>query len=105
MYFWYLDMPFEKGWRGGPGRPKKIVEDARQSILAEEFDEAEERKAVRAMMSQARKGNVAAFNALMDRKYGKVPDKVQHSGDPDNPTPVRTVIFHGSRTVEPDTDG
>ncbi len=80
-------MPFQPGWSGGPGRPKKIVEDASLSILAELFDEAAERAIVQNMIANAqRKGPAAADSSikastwLWDRKYGKPKEFIEHSG-------------------------
>lgn len=49
-------------------------------VLLSVFDEAAERAATQAMIRQAKKGNVAAFKELMDRKYGKVKENVDHGG-------------------------
>lgn len=73
-------MPFQPGWQGGPGRPKKIVEDAQHSVLLEVFDEKAERAVVLAMVRTAKKGDVSAATWLWDRKYGKVKESREHSG-------------------------
>jgi len=73
-------MPFQKGWKGGPGRPPQKKEDGERMTLLTVFDEAAERAATLAMVRQAKKGNVAAFKELMDRKYGKVSENVDHGG-------------------------
>jgi hypothetical protein len=80
-------MPFQKGNPGGPGRPPKAVEDAKQSVLLELFDEGTERAIVANMIANAkRKGVLAAPSAtaaatwLWDRKYGKVKDQIEQSG-------------------------
>lgn len=64
-----------------------MVEDAKQSILFELFDEQAERAVVQNMILNAkRKGVMAASSAinaatwLWDRKYGKVKDLVEQSG-------------------------
>lgn len=69
------------------GRPPKVVEDAKRSILLDLFDEQTERAIVQNMIANAkRKGLSAAPSAtaaatwLWDRKYGKVKDQVEQSG-------------------------
>lgn len=79
---------FQPGNPGGPGRPKKIVEDAQHSILLELFDADAERAIVANMITNAkRKGSLAAPSAisaatwLWDRKYGKVKEQLELSGE------------------------
>lgn len=73
-------MPFKQGQPGGPGRPPKIVEDAKQSVLLKLFDEKAEIAVVKAQITQAKKGDTPAATWLWDRKYGKVKDVQEHSG-------------------------
>lgn len=74
-------MAFQKGQSGNPkGRPPKVVEDAKQSVLARLFDEAAEIAVVRAQIQRAKKGDTIAATWLWDRKYGKVKDQVEQSG-------------------------
>lgn len=74
-------MPFKKGQSGNPrGRAPRIVEDAQLSVLADVFNESAERAVVLAMLRVAKKGDVSAATWLWDRKYGKVTEKIDHSG-------------------------
>lgn len=74
-------MPFQKGNKlGAKGRPTARHEERHQMVLLAVFDEQAERAATLAMVRQAKKGNVAAFKELMDRKYGKVSENVDHGG-------------------------
>ena len=64
---------FQKGQSGNPhGRPPKAVEDAKKSVLDRLFDEDAETAVIRAMIRAASDGDVQAFKALYERKYGKV---------------------------------
>ena len=77
-------MPFQKGNKGGPGRPKKIVEQLSQSILEELFNADAERLVVANMIAAASfpgKQSVSAATWLWDRKYGKVTENVESSGE------------------------
>lgn len=91
---------FQQGNPGGPGRPPKPVEDAQRSVLLELFNEQEERAIIANIIANAkRKGVAAAPSAtaaatwLWDRKYGKVKEQIEHSGN---------VELKGYVTVSPD---
>ena len=71
---------FQQGNPGGPGRPPKIVEEAKQSVLLRLFDESAEIMVVKGQIKEAKKGNSVAATWLWDRKYGKVKDVQEHSG-------------------------
>ena len=66
---------FEKGKSGNPaGRAPRVVEAAQRSVLLDLFDENAERRVIRGMIEAAAGGDVGAFKALYERKYGKVKD-------------------------------
>ncbi len=74
---------FQKGNPGGPGRPKKPVEDTGRAILLELYDEVAERAVIENMISIAKapgKTAVSAATWLDERKHGKVTEKVEQSG-------------------------
>lgn len=84
--------PFKKGQSGNPkGRQKKLP--ALDALLAdvlggENPDESEAKNVLEALLKQAKKGNVQAAVAVLDRAYGKPKQPVEHSGDKDNPVRV-----------------
>ncbi len=68
------------GARPGAGRPRKIVEDAKTSVLLELFDaEAETRVVLNmiAIASDRDRSAVAAATWLWDRVYGPVKTKTE----------------------------
>lgn len=81
-------MTFQKGQSGNPsGRPKKVVEDAKHSLLLDLFDDQAEREIITNMLRLAKSKNIttapSSINAatwLWDRKYGKVKEHMELSG-------------------------
>lgn len=90
-------MPFRPGQSGNPaGRPRRQVEDVKQSVLNQVFDAAAERQVLLNLISIAcnpeARNAVAAAKLLLERKYGPVltpeqPEeneiivRVEYSGD------------------------
>jgi len=67
--------PFKKGVSGNPsGRPKKLpnIDTLLAEVLGSDDDEKSEAKAViKALLTQAKRGNVRAIEVLLERAYGK----------------------------------
>ena len=72
-------IPYKKGHKGGPGRPKlPDLKEIFAKILGAE-DEAGKTEAeaiIEALKKQAKAGNVKASQLLLDRGWGKVKDQV-----------------------------
>lgn len=72
--------PFKKGEddrRNLKGAPKKLP--LLELCMAETITPEKVKQMIESMFKQADKGNVAAFNALMDRGYGRVKQPVDIS--------------------------
>jgi hypothetical protein len=73
---------FQPGQSGNPaGRKPRVVEDAELSVLTRLFDTAAEEIVIMAMINAAANGDVAAFKALYERKYGRVKDVVEEKSE------------------------
>jgi hypothetical protein len=104
---------FTKGQSGNPGgKPKraKMFERELMAALKEAGPDGEKlRQVARALVDQAIAGNVTAIREIADRIDGKVPQALNHAGDPDNPilplVPVINVTIgdapKGSRAFPP----
>lgn len=77
-------IPFKKGHKGGPGRPKlpdlkEIMAKVLGAETAEGRTEAEE--IINALKRQAKAGNVKASQLLLDRGFGKVKESLDITTD------------------------
>jgi len=92
--------PWPKGFSGNPGgRPKrKPIEEALLAALKP----AEAQAVAKALVRQAKRGNVRAFDSLADRVDGKVPQAV--TGDDGGPLEIVVITEHigqKGRKIEP----
>ena len=77
--------PFKKGESGNPGgRPKKDL----ASIIAREVFEEYPEKIKAAFVKALERGDPAAFKALADRAYGRLPQPVEHAGSDGAPIEI-----------------
>lgn len=102
---------FQPGNPGGPGRPPKAVEDAKQSVLLELFDEQAERAIVANMLKLAKRSGamqaqsaIAAATWLWERKYGKVKDRMELSGSVNVKGYMHVSPDDWDNPAEPDSD-
>lgn len=73
--------PFKKGSderRNLKGRPK--LPDLADLIIEEVGDKGY-REVITALLKQAKKGNVKAIQEILDRGYGKAPQRHDHEGE------------------------
>ena len=81
---------FEKGWKGGPGRPPMTQEE--KDIRKMTLIHAE--AAVKALVDNLTKdsGSVAAAKEILDRAFGKPIQKNEHTGPDGSPIPVAVNV-------------
>ena len=88
---------FKKGQSGNPkGRPTKDL--CITSLIKDELTEIANTKEgkkmtwaqlfAKALVRKACQGHSVAIREVMDRVDGKVPQPVQHTGDPENPVTI-----------------
>lgn len=70
--------PFPPGVSGNPGG---LPGTDLAALIARRAFESNEREIAQGMVAQLRKGNAYAFSVLADRGYGKLKEKVEHTGD------------------------
>lgn len=75
--------PWAKGVSGNPGGRRRMPEEVKK-ILADAAPEVAKALVATAKNRKSRDHVKAAIH-VMDRVYGKVPDKIQHSGDGGGP--------------------
>lgn len=99
---------FKKGQSGNPaGRPKKLpqIDDLLAEVLGGDPDDpgnySEAKEVLQAMLTAAKKGNVQAQTAILDRAYGKAKQAIEHSGPDGGPIQQKTIIIE----LPPDPDG
>lgn len=89
--------PFKKGEderRNINGRPKKLpqIDKLLADVLGSEDDEESPAKDIlKALLAEAKAGNVRAGEILLDRAYGKAQQSIDHTtkGESINPTPIK----------------
>ena len=77
-------IPFKKGHKGGPGRPKMPdLKEILTKVLGKENEEGktEAEQILEALKKQAKAGNVKASQLLLDRGYGKVKEQIDITTD------------------------
>lgn len=82
----------------GAGRPKKLPEiDALiNEVMGSEGGEIDKSGALEifsGLMKQAKKGNTHAAEILLNRAFGKVPNKNEHTGKDGGPIETKTIII------------
>lgn len=83
---------FKKGQSGNPnGRPKKLpkIDDLLAEVLGSDPDDpdnySEAKEVLKEMLAAAKKGNVQAQQAILDRAYGKAKQAIEHTGKDGGP--------------------
>ena len=77
-------IPFKKGHKGGPGRPKlPDLKEILANVLGKENEDGktEAEAIIEALKRQAKAGNVKASQLLLDRGFGKVKESLDITTD------------------------
>jgi uncharacterized protein YyaL (SSP411 family) len=77
-------IPFVKGHKGGPGRPKlPDLKEILAKVLSKENEEgkSEAEQILEALKRQAKAGNVKASQLLLDRGWGKIKESLDITTD------------------------
>lgn len=91
---------FKKGQSGNPnGRPKKLpqIDDLLAEVLGSDPDDpgnySEAKEVLKAMLAAAKKGNVQAQQAILDRAYGKAKQAIEHTGKDGAEIQIKNIII------------
>lgn len=78
---------FAKGNPGGPGNPYARRTAALRSALLDAVTEKDIHAAVRALISKAKSGDIAAIRELLNRLLGRVPEATESAESEPPPMP------------------
>lgn len=102
-------IPFVKGHKGGPGRPKMPdLKEILIKVLGKENEDGktEAEQILEALKKQAKAGNVKASQLLLDRGYGKVKESLDITTDGEkinNKPSIQIEIITSNRDGESKT--
>lgn len=83
---------FVRGNPGGPGNPHAGTVARLRSVLLDTVTEDDLRAVVRALVDEARSGNVPAIRELLDRTLGRTPIAPPNGENGDGPAFVRVEL-------------
>ena len=97
--------PFQKGHKGGPGRPKKLpkLDELLADVLgANDNGKTQAQRILEAIRTKARNGDVKAAQLLLDRGYGKAKESLDITTNSEslNNKPVIEI-----KIIKPEEDG
>jgi uncharacterized protein DUF5681 len=85
-------MPFKKGQSGNPkGRKSKPTEEKYLRLLREAVSDDDWKDAIKAMLRQAKCGDVAAFKAIAEYLTPKPAQKLEVAGEGGGPVKLKVV--------------
>jgi hypothetical protein len=90
---------FKKGYKGGPGRPKREVEEYYLAIMLDEITPDDWRAITKKAVEQAKRGDQQARKWLSDYLLGLPVQRTEHSGEDGSPIQIIEIV----RNVSNDT--
>lgn len=98
-------IPYKKGHKGGPGRPKlPDLKEILTKVLGAQTEDGktEAEQILEALKKQAKAGNVKASQLLLDRGWGKVKEQVDITTNDEslnNKIQIEIITTNGERKV------
>lgn len=89
-------MKFEKGNPGGPGRPRKSVEERYQKAVYSAVNPAQLKKIVEKLADKAERGDIPAAKLLLGYLLGLPVGTTQLTGN--NGEPLKVIFEHSQNT-------
>jgi len=93
------DGKFIPGSKGGPGRKKLEVSESVTALIDSVVSVDDWGKIIVKLRDLAMRGNLAAINALMDRRWGKPQQRLEHTGE-DGGDIVLKIITGAARVTD-----
>lgn len=84
-------MKAKGGRRPGAGRKSKAEEAGLLEFLGAAFPQADRAAVIKALVVQAKNGNVKAAGLLLNYAYGKPAQRVEHAAAEDQPLQIQIV--------------
>ena len=84
-------MKAKGGRRPGAGRKSKAEEAGLLEFLGAAFPQADRAAVIKALVVQAKNGNVQAAGLLLNYAYGKPAQRVEHAAAEDQPLQIQIV--------------
>lgn len=90
------------GKRTGAGRKTKAETLQLDKLLEDCATDDDIKELFRVLVRNGKRGNINATMAFLSYKYGKPKERLEHSGDKDNPLIIKIVRASNARNADSD---